>query len=302
MPPDKHASLAETAYAKCDGNSALKAGPEIGLGQLIPVFLISFDRGAMLEKVIASIRALSTPTEIVVHDNGSTEPYTLAALQRLSHQGVTVFREKAIVHADELNCVNLSIDRYFANRTPCRYIVTDCDIDMGVADKEALFMYGYFLDRFPNAECVGPMLRIRDIPGSYPLFNHVMNRHIEQFWHQRPSWVETSMGNIAYIAAPIDTTFALHRAGSPFRRLKRGIRVYEPFEALHLDWYGGADVDRYTITSDPQISHWNNLQERILQENAVLKHTHFIAVRRNCTGFVEYEEMVHSHTSDTTDI
>jgi hypothetical protein len=70
---------------------------------------------------------------------------------------------------------------------------------------------------------------------------------------------------IAYQVAPIDTTFALHRAGEHFRRLKTGLRVYEPYEALHLDWYvctaPNSDAEVYAKTSHPQISHWNNFDE-----------------------------------------
>ena len=65
----------------------------------------------------------------------------------------------------------------------------------------------------------------------------MMNRHIEQFWHRQPLWAETSFGRVAYLDAPIDTTMAMHRAGEPFFRLKQSLRVYEPYEAQHLDWY-----------------------------------------------------------------
>ncbi len=102
------------------------------------------------------------------------------------------------------------------------------------------------------------MLRIADIPASYRLFNHVMNRHIEQFWHKQPERIQTRSGDCAYIEATIDTTFALHREGSKFRRLKRGLRVYHPFEARHLDWYPDAGQDSYRETSSAAISHWNN--------------------------------------------
>jgi glycosyltransferase involved in cell wall biosynthesis len=272
-----------------DDVGADAAGPGDSLDLAIPVFMISFNRGAMLHKVIASMRSLSTPLEIVVHDNGSTEPETLSVLHELEQQGIPVVRAKAITHADELNAVDVTVQRYFAGRRASRYIVTDCDIDMCVADPKALTIYSQLLDAFPKVECVGPMLRIRDIPRSYPLFNHVMNRHIDQFWHQRPSWVETSVGTIAYLDAPIDTTFALHRAGEPFRRLKRGMRVYEPFEALHLDWYGEDQVDHYTKTSNLEISHWNNLSERNLWRNVALRHDRFYAVRRSGAVLVEYE-------------
>lgn len=89
------------------------------------------------------------------------------------------------------------------------------------------------------------MLTIRDIPIDYPLYNEVLNRHVEQFWHRTPKWATILGQTIGYIEAPIDTTFALHRAGEPFRRLKFGVRVYYPYEAKHLDWHGQPALSAY---------------------------------------------------------
>ncbi len=121
------------------------------------------------------------PVDIVVHDNGSTDPFTLDVLADLQAQGVTVHRRPAIKSARHLSRVNSTVRNYFGwfgRRS--RYVVTDCDIDLSAARPEALEVYNELLDQFPDVACVGPMLRIEDIPPSYPLFNHVMNRHIEQ--------------------------------------------------------------------------------------------------------------------------
>jgi hypothetical protein len=108
-----------------------------------------------------------------------------------------------------------------------------------------------------------------------------MNRHIEQFWRHEPAWMETSRGRIACLAAPIDTTFALHRAGEPFRRLKQGVRVYEPYEALHLDWYPAADDGAaYFRSSSPGISHWNNAKAVSDLKDAPLAYARFTYVER----------------------
>ncbi|HEV8397066.1 MAG TPA: polysaccharide pyruvyl transferase family protein [Vicinamibacterales bacterium] len=263
----------------------------------LPVFLISFNRGEMLERAVAAIRGLSTPTEIVVHDNGSTSPSTLAVLDELERDGVKVFRRPPIDSADDLNRVDETVQGYFSDwDEPGRYAVSDCDVEMPTADPRALEVYDELLNTFRQAECVGPMLRIRDIPSYYPLFNRVMNRHIEQFWRHLPTMTSTSLGEVAVLPAIIDTTFALHRAGEAFRRLKHGLRVYEPFEARHLDWYlaTGDDEDRaYAQSSSPAVSHWNNEHERIRYRDASLEYTGFHAVRRTKTGALEvYEEQV----------
>jgi hypothetical protein len=88
-----------------------------------------------------------------------------------------------------------------------------------------------------------------------------MTRHIEQFWHREPEWLDTKFGRVATIEAPIDTTFALHRANEPFRRQKKARRVYFPYEARHLDWYLTAaeySQNPYFATSSSDVSHWNN--------------------------------------------
>src|SRR5665811_65556 len=144
----------------------------------------------------------------------STNPDALRVLDELEGEGVRVFRESPIASPEELDGVNGSVERYFAEwGEPCRYVVSDCDIDMSVADPRALDVYDELLNRFGHLESVGPMLRIRDIPRDYPLFNRAMNRHIEQFWHHMPTFEETSFGRVAVLATGIDTTFALHRAG-----------------------------------------------------------------------------------------
>jgi hypothetical protein len=105
------------------------------------------------------------------------------------------------------------------------------------------------------------MLRIADIPRGYPLFNRVMNRHIEQFWHMQPERTMTRVGECAFIKSAIDTTFAVHRAGSRFRRLKSALRIYHPFEARHLDWYPHDGQFAYHKSSSAAISHWNNASQ-----------------------------------------
>jgi glycosyltransferase involved in cell wall biosynthesis len=250
-------------------------------GAPTPIFIISFNRARYLQRVIESYRRLSTPVDIVIHDNGSDDPTTLAALDDLERGGVKVARRPKIHDADQLNRVDRTVRAYFAAAGYVSdYVVTDCDIDMSVADPDAIELYREVLNRYPSAQCAGPMLRIRDIPKTYPLYNQAMNRHIEQFWRHEPAWIETSRGRIACLAAPIDTTFALHRAGDPFRRLKQGVRVYEPYEALHLDWYEAAAHDPYRRSSSPAISHWNNDQQLQDHAGAALAYDRFTYVER----------------------
>jgi hypothetical protein len=267
----------------------------------IPTFLISFNRGAMLERVIGSIKRLNRPTEIIVHDNGSSDPTTLAILDNLEKNGTRVVRREAITSADDLNQVNDTVQEFFANWSePSRYIVSDGDVDMSVSAPETLDVYDELLNSYRQVESIGPMLKINDIPRTYPLFNQVINRHVEQFWHKQPEWSETSFGPVAFLPTCIDTTFAMQRAGEPYRRLKPALRVYEPYEAQHLDWYIDEIGDGiYSTTSKEGISHWNNKAELEIHQSVQLEHESYFVVHKNPAGSLElYKEKVQQSAAD----
>lgn len=129
-----------------------------------------------------------------------------------------------------------------------------------------------------------------------------MNRHIEQFWHRIPKFVHTTFGRVAVLEARIDTTFALHRAGEPFRRLKKGLRVYEPFEALHLDWYETqSERSAYFDTSSQRIAHWGNRDSILSYQSETLSHDFFYTVRQRDNGSLEVvREDIGSHENAPT--
>lgn len=260
----------------------------------VPIFVISYNRGGMLREVIDSYRRLAGAAEVIVHDNGSDDPATLESLGELRRSGVSVVSAPKIHVKDELDSVNETIRRHFDGPPASPYVVTDCDVDMSIAAPEALALYAELLGRFPEAECVGPMLRIRDISPEYPLFNHVMNRHVGQFWHRSPQWIETAAGRIAFQRALIDTTFALHRAGENFRRRRPGVRVYHPYEARHLDWYlddGEAGRGVYERSSSERISHWSNGSQRRRNEHVKLCHGRLLYVDHDECGALTVKQM-----------
>lgn len=231
--------------------------------EVVPIFIISFDRGEYLLRAIKSYEMQDVPVDIIVHDNGSTDGRTLQVLEGLRQAGTRIYRHGAISQPEELNNVDLSVQLYRSETGyDGPYVVTDCDVDLSSASPAALRTYLELLDLFQDVECVGPMLTIADIPRSYPLFNRVMARHISQFWSRHPDWIELSTGPIAYLKHAIDTTFAVHRRASQFRRLKTGLRVYHPYEAKHLDWYlTNSEASEYRRSSSPAISHWDNVSE-----------------------------------------
>ncbi|WP_175688800.1 glycosyltransferase family 2 protein [Burkholderia anthina] len=259
--------------------------------QPLPLIIISYNRGAMLRRVIASYRHQNVPVDIIVHDNGSREPDTLRVLDALEQEGIRVFRRAPISDANELNLVDETVSAVFSAREQGPYIVTDCDIDLAESSPDAISVYLELLNAFPDIECVGPMLRIDDIRKSYPLFGRVMNRHISQFWHQRPEIGTIGGLEIAYLRAPIDTTFAVHRSAEPFRRLKPGMRVYTPFDGRHLDWYPHEHQrddqpvpETYRHASSPEISHWDNDAYLSAYSSERPEYEDYVIVRRDASG------------------
>lgn len=253
----------------------------------LPVFLLSFNRGAYLERVIGGYRRQSIPTDIVIHDFGSDDPATLSAIAAAEEHGVTVKRDMKISHPDELDRVDATVQDYFRHRPPTPYAVSDCDVDLGDAHRDSLDLYRRLLERLPKVQCAGPMLRIADIPRHYPLYNHVMNRHCDQFWSREPSWLDLDDGRIAYLEAPIDTTLAVHRAGEPFRRMKAGVRVYHPYEAAHLDWYQSeTDVRNspYARSASLNVAHWSGAGNQARFGAEPLRHGEAIVVGRDPQG------------------
>jgi len=230
--------------------------PHVSFPHTIPIFVISFNRHRMMRKALASYQSQSTPVELIIHDNGSDDPETLDYLAKLEADGITVVRRGKIHSPDELNNVNETITNYFSCRHPTPYAVTDCDIEL--QSRDSVTTYLDLLSAIPNAETVGPMLRIEDVNPTYRLFNHMMNRHINGQWHRRPLFVNVAGRDVALQFTIIDTTFGVYRAGAQFQRLQRGIRVYAPYDARHMDFYPSEQEPIYQETSDPQISHWSN--------------------------------------------
>lgn len=239
----------------------------------------------MLIRCLKGMAHFDCNLEFIIHDFGSTDAATRNLLDQLESQGIRVYRCAAIHSPDQLDRASQTVEHFFAHcrSMPSHYIVTDCDIDMSIARADVIGIYTGLLDQCEEVQCVGPMLRIFDIPPSYPLYNRVMNRHIRQFWSHSPTWMAVDKEKVAVQRCLIDTTFALHRAGEKFTRLKTALRVYEPYEARHLDWYltSISTENQYSSTSSSAISHWSN-------------YAHFLDHRHDALAYTEYIRVVDS--------
>jgi len=234
--------------------------------EIIPIFIITCDRLEVLKKSIQSYYDyIKTPFEIVIVDFGSTYEPTVKFLKQLESEKVKVYRKEKINIPSDLNKVNEAVQDYFKGHLESNYIITDPDIALDNVGGDIFDVYSYLLEKLPNVNVVGPMLRIDDIPDYYPekkrLINGEKGCH-KRFHSSKIDTIQYKDKDVKYVFAPIDTTFGMYRKGKSWRRLMNGIRVLSPYSARHLDWY----LDPKNLTQDQkyyiehaskQIAHWS---------------------------------------------
>lgn len=203
----------------------------------IPIFIITRDRVSVLKRCLPGYLALED-VEIVIHDNGSTYTPMVNYLKELEKDGITVYRYPNTLQTFESisELVRGTIEDWYKTHNAPYYIVTDPDIELENPSKDLLRYYISVLDKLPEMICVGPMLRIDDLPECFHFRDQMIKSHMEQFWDEKKHpRVEFHGVNIQ--VGGIDTTFAVYRKDFKFSRLNVGIRVHEPYMARHLDWY-----------------------------------------------------------------
>jgi len=206
---------------------------------------------------------IKTPFEVVIVDFGSTYEPTVKFLQHLENEKVKVYWQERITSPPELNKANECIQDYFKSHPKSNYVVTDPDVALDNVDGDILGVYSYLLENLPKISVVGPMLRIDDIPDHYPRKKELLSTSLHVNFHSRKvNIVQYKDKTIRFIFAPIDTTFAMNRAGKRWARLRKGIRTLSPYSARHLDWYFGSenltpDQKYYAEYVSGKIAHWS---------------------------------------------
>ena len=239
---------------------------------MIPVIIIHRDRPTWLKKCINSI-GLIDGVYPVVHDNGTTYPLGVEYLKELEKSGVRVYRNDVPQTMDSISkLVKLTINKELKLSESDYYIVTDCDIELcdSVIQGDMIGFYKFLLDKFPGAKCVGPMLRIDDLPVN-EYVNEQKKWHILQFWHKTPEMIKWRDEYYDYQKAFIDTTFAMYRKNFEFHRLNEGIRTYFPFWARHLDWYINPESP-----NEERIYYMNNCSNKVSTSTRHYKEWGFI--------------------------
>jgi hypothetical protein len=203
----------------------------------LPIFLPCGDLGNRLHDLAVSYRKQSMPTELILVDGGAGGPETREAIVRLEQEGALVRVIDPGTSEEQTQSLRRVIQLYFKDwGEPGRFAITSSAVDFSIAAPEAFALYDELLDRFPDVEAVGPMLRIQDLARDHP----VLNSEIAEHWVRERSWCETSLGRVSLVRSSLAGNFALCRADGSGLPPRSGIRVHHPFEARNLEWTDAA--------------------------------------------------------------
>jgi len=199
----------------------------------LPIFLPCHDLGAQLERIAASYRQQSMPTELVLIDGGAAGLETQQAIEALQQDDALVRVIDPGNPEQQAKSLRHIIQQYFKRWSePQRYAVASGTVDFSNTSPDAFALYDELLDCFPEIEAVGPMLRIQDLPFGHP----ALSGEIAEHWLQERSSCETSLGPVGVVQASLIGNFALCRADSRHRPPRSGLRVHHPFDAGNLAW------------------------------------------------------------------
>jgi len=231
----------------------------------IPVYVISFNRLSVLKKTLEGLLRFVERKNIIIIDNASDYKPILDYYITLVESGITIFYNSKLKSANELNTIAPFIEKENARRKCEYYVITDPDISLELSNEDLFRVCKFFLNSMSDINIVGPMLKITDIPKTYIYREYAWKRHVEQFWHKIPQYIIYNKKRVFYQHALIDTTFGMLRSSTKFKRLHKGVLLYSPYEAQHLDWY----ISKENLTEDQKnyfqstiknnISHWNSL-------------------------------------------
>jgi hypothetical protein len=209
----------------------------------IPVLINSYNRLDCLKRLVDRLKA-DGYTNIYIIDNNSTyEPL----LRYFEQEKLRVFRLSENV--GYLAIWKCDIVKYFINKP---YVYTDPDIlPVDECPSDYINWFYHMLDYDKSFSKVGFGLKIDDLPDHFNLKDEVV-RHESQFW--------TKPYQNELFVAPIDTTFALYRAGQKGGWWLPALRTTGNYLARHLPWYADSvnptEEDVFYKNSVTQSTHW----------------------------------------------
>lgn len=190
----------------------------------LPIIINARDRKSCLETLLQRLEQDNLMGQVVVLDTGSTYPPMVDYLKQLSCK-VVHFAPVGDPSRAVWELGNTAHWQECCGRAENWFVYTDCDV---VPDCPTGWLEPFFeaLKCHTAYQKLGFGLRIDDLPDHYAAKAEVI-RWESQFW--------TKQLNSAWYIAPIDTTLALYRAGSPC--LCTALRSAPPYLARHLPWY-----------------------------------------------------------------
>ena len=199
----------------------------------LPIFVSCGNFGQRLQSIATSYRRQSMATELILIDGGAGGDETQAAISRLQQEGAQVRVIDPGTPEQQARSLEHIIRQHFKHwGEPKRFAVASAAVDFSGAPPDAFDLYDELLDRFPDVDGVGPMLRIQDLPRDHPALNHEIASH----WSHEPTWCETSLARVAVTRSDLTGSFAICRADAGYLAPKSGLRVYHPFDARNLEW------------------------------------------------------------------
>jgi hypothetical protein len=209
-----------------------------------PVFINCRDRVAPLRELVAWLERAGSE-EIYLLDNDSAYEPLLDYYAQTPHTVVRLERNwgKHALWAAP------GVHELVAGRA---FVYTDPDVvpDPG-SPLDAIDRFAELLQRYPGVNKAGFGLRIDDLSERY------RHRDVVVAWESQ-MW-QWPLGDGAYFA-PIDSTFALHRAGAGIRP-SAAIRTGPPYVARHTTWYADSanlsEEDRFYASRPGTRGNWN---------------------------------------------
>jgi hypothetical protein len=204
--------------------STRKCGLDADFVATVPVFVNVRDRLSCLKQLLGWLERAGH-RNITLIDNASTYPPLLRFLQQCGHQVVCLRRNLG-------HTALWRIRQFRSVIAQSWFIYTDPDVVPAECcpPDAAAHLYS-LLQRFPNYLKAGLGLRLDDIPDCYHLKQKVIR------WEQQLIGKEIAPG---VFQADVDTTFALHRPGTPYIT-GPSMRVHGIYEARHLPWYADSE-------------------------------------------------------------
>ena len=183
---------------------------------------------------------------IVLIDNNSSNPKLLKLFDSKKYEVIKLNKNVGHISFWQRKVIDLIDEKQ-------RFIYTDPDIVPNAGSHGALLKFNQLLDKYPEVKKVGFGLKIDDLPNSYHLKKDVLSWE-KKFWEDE---IEP-----AVFQAPIDTTFALYRASTPYLH-EPALRTGGNFTAKHEPWHTNSkkpsdDLIYYLERADRASNSWGS--------------------------------------------